>query len=388
MAFKIGAFARGFAESAVADKREKENEVKDLLRNSFAQSLQEATELRKERRARREQLSEIGTQLKALNLSEAQVAGILANGPEGAKRQMDLLINTAAEYGKANKPFVIGDFVKGAEDSNLTIEEGINRIMGDLPTGSTEFELPSFARQKTLFGTGERFAREQIGRLEGAFGESYGALQAESRGEFTRGELPTVTIDYAKMGLPSPTADLQRKELELKIAKLEKDLNDDTKFDALSVGEQRSARRDFSSILEKVLGVKLSYDEESGRYITAEGQEEKALQALQLASQGMTMLNSLVPTTGYANSFATVESFLINTYGSTGTKAATSETADEVATQQPDLTALVASKIPSIKSANNPATEKARLVTELTKAPYNKSLADAEKIVNDALGGN
>lgn len=383
MAFKLGAFARGFTEAAVERKQETENEIRDLLRNSFAQSLQEATELRKERRAKRQQLQDIGSQLKALGMSEAQAAGVLSNGPDGAKRQLDLLINTAAEYGKAGKPFSITDFVSGAEQSNLTIEEGINRIMGDLQPESTQVELPSFARERTLLGGGEKFAMRQIAQMEGAFGEKLGTLQAEARGDFTRGEVPGVTIDYAKMGVPSPLADLQKEEIQLKIKKLEKDLNDTDKFDALSVGEQRAARRDLSGVLENVLGVSLKYDEETQRYITKPGQEAAALRAMQIATQGMTMLNSLNKSLGYADAYSTVESFLINTYGAPAEEDETVTTTSEQGTG--DAAALIASRIPTIKSSNNPANQKARLITELTKPPYNKSLSEAEQIVNDAL---
>jgi len=198
MAFKLGAFTRGFTSAAVTDKKETESEIKEIIKTSYIQQLEEAKELRKERKAKRQSLTEIGNQLKLLNLSDTQVAGILANGVSGAKNTLEQLQATAIAYGKAEKAFDVNDFVTASEESNLTIKDAVDRVMGTLKKPAGGAKLPGVAQQETFFGPTTKFAEGQVAQLEQGFGEEFGSLQAEVAGDYEYGELPTVGIDYAR----------------------------------------------------------------------------------------------------------------------------------------------------------------------------------------------
>lgn len=283
MAFKIGAFARGFATAAVEEKKEKENEIKELVKASYLDSLQEAKELRKDRKAKREKLKELGAQLKQFGFSDAQSAGLLSMGEEGAKRLLEL--GQTAKIN--NKEFDVAAFYQVAEDSDLTLDDAINRTMGELKKPATE-QLPGFAKQTSFLGgdmTG--FAKEQFGQYESSFGEEYQQLRAEAAGEYEYGELPTGTIDYSMLKLDKTEEEKIRLQMAKKqLALAEKELKDADDND-MSISEQGSAGRYIKSsigdAIAKHLGEGITYDPDRG-YIGPKGQQE-------LLSKAETMLN-------------------------------------------------------------------------------------------------
>jgi len=295
MAFKIGAFARGFATAAVEEKKEKENEIKELVKASYLDSLQEAKELRKERKAKREKLKELGAQLKQFGFSDAQSAGLLSMGEDGAKRLLEL--GQTAKIN--NKDFDVAAFYQVAEDSDLTLDDAINRTMGELKKPATD-QLPGFAKQTSFLGgdmTG--FAKEQFGQYESSFGEDYQQLRAEAAGEYEYGELPSGTIDYSMLKLDKTEEEKVRLAVAQKqLALAEKELQEADDND-MTIGEQGSAGRYIKSsigeAIAKHFGQGITYDVDRG-YIGTKAQQDilaKAEAMLnQATSTGINFINA------------------------------------------------------------------------------------------------
>lgn len=237
MGFSLGSFARGFAEAATEDKERQENDVRELIKTSYATTLEEAKNLRKERKAKREKLKDLGVQLQAMNLSDSQVAGILSMGVEGANRQLEVLTSASEKFGSA---FKVQDFVTATEEAGLTIDDAIDRIMGTPVAGTGAGTLPEMAQVKTLFGTSDKAARKQLEMLQGTFGEDFAQLQAEVSGEREYGALPQVSIDYTKLGEETPTEKLAREAQELQIKKLKKDIEKMDDPDKLTAQQEQS----------------------------------------------------------------------------------------------------------------------------------------------------
>lgn len=289
MGFSFGAFARGFAQAAVEDKREKEEEVRDLIKTSYASTLEEAKLLRERRRKKREDLTNVGNQLKMMNLNDSQVAGILSTGVEGAKRQLEILQAAAEKYGP---DFNVDTFVTASEEANLTMDDAIDRIMGTPVARATEAKIPEAAQVKTIFGTTDKAAREQLERLEGAFGEDFAALQAEIA-DREYGELPQVSIDYSQLGMKTPDEEMAQKIKELQLKKLEAEVSEIGKPDDLSASQEQSLVRGMNNILAplvaKQFDTELSWD--GANYVLPKDADDRAQaamsQALNLARQGV-----------------------------------------------------------------------------------------------------
>lgn len=293
MGFSIGAFARGFAERATEDKREKEDEIRDLIKASYADTLAEAKELRKERRSKRQELKNLGRQLKAMDMSDAQVAGILSNGVDGAKSTLEALQSTALAYGKAGKQFDISTFVTASEDANLTVDDAIDKIMGNLKKG--EATLPDIADQETFFGSTRKFAEGQMAQLEKAFGQDLGTLQAEVRGDYEYGDIPTATINYQAMGLEDPMDDLQKREKELQIDVLEAELAKAKKegtAGALTSSDAIKAKKEIYARLAAEMQIDLKYNEETNTITSTKGTADQVTLATRLADKGMTLMQA------------------------------------------------------------------------------------------------
>lgn len=363
MAFKIGAFARGFATAAVEEKKEKENEVKELVKASYLDSLQEAKELRKERKAKREKLKELGAQLKQFGFSDAQSAGLLSMGEDGAKRLLEL--GQTAKIN--NKDFDVAAFYQVAEDSDLTLDDAINRTMGELKKPATD-QLPGFAKQTSFLGgdmTG--FAKEQFGQYESSFGEDYQQLRAEAAGEYEYGELPSGTIDYSMLKLDKT----EEEKLRLTIAKkqlalAEKELKEADEND-LTIGDQGSAGRyikaSIGANIAAHLGKGITYDKDRG-YIGPKGQQailSKAETMLNRATErGIAFINASPSKSTALNGAVThlIDTYLPELYG-TGTSATdTIVTPDELAAAETAMAELEGATASTTESTvAQPATE-------------------------------
>ena len=390
MAFKFGAFARGFAEAAVEDKREKEDEIKEIIKTSYVQALDEAKELRKSRKAKREQLKSIGNQLKMMKLSDSQVAGILANGVDGAKNTLAQLQTTAVEYGKAGKDFDVNTFVTAAEDSQITIDDAIDRVMGKLKTPEGGPRLPSMTQQSTIFGSMDKFTERQLGQLQEGFGEDLGTLQAEVAGEYEYGELPTVGIDYAKMGVEDPMAELKERATELEIQLAEKKLEEDDTPEKMKGADLRAARKDILGELSAAMKIDLKYDTDTGLITSSTATADQLALATKLASQGMELMNGFGGAKDYAGAYNKTISMLLPTAGgatpSSSTSPASAQTAARtrqtpVATQQ--------STLPAYNTSQGPAAYINQSVQTLNVAGMNPTQkASAKKaIVNQLVAG-
>lgn len=296
MGFNLGAFARGFAERATEDRREQEDQVKDIIKASYTYTLEEAKNLRKERRAKREELKDIGNQLKAMNLSDAQVAGILGTGVNGAKRQIEILQSAAAKYGDQ---FDINNFVSAAEESNLTIDDAIDRIMGTPIVGAQQqANIPEAAQVRTLFGTSDRVAQEQLKMMQGAFGEDFAKLQAEVSGQYQYGDLPEIKVDYTGLAAKTPDEQTEAEIKQLQLEKLQKELNEVDKPDDLTALQEQSLVRGLNNLLAPIVakqfGTTLSWN--GTDYVLPAEASEKARaaleQSLKLASQGVNDIKS------------------------------------------------------------------------------------------------
>lgn len=213
MAFRLGSFARGFAERAMEYKTEEENEIKELVKASYLDNLQQARENRKAVKDKREKLTNIGNELKLMGLSDAQAAGIISAGPEGAERQLALLRESAKSWGKE---FDINTIVSAAEDTGITLEEAVNRTIGELKQSQEPVGLGD-DRKRSIFGAGKGFEAEQFARLSKQFGEDFATIRSEAMDERVRGELPTTKIDPSKLYRPDPLEELRRREAEAQV---------------------------------------------------------------------------------------------------------------------------------------------------------------------------
>lgn len=297
MGFNIGAFARGFAERATEQKREKEDEIKELVKASYIDSLNEAKELRKERKAKRQKLKELGAQLKQFGFSDAQSAGLLSMGEEGAKNLLSL-----AQTAKVNnKDFDVSAFYTVAEESDLTLEDAINRTMGELKKPAEE-QLPGFASQKTFLGGDmSDYTREQFGQYEQAFGESYQQIRAEAEGEYKYGALPTGTIDFSMLKDADKTQidQLKLEEAKLKVQIAKKELQDADDND-LSISQQSSAgnyiRDSIAAQIAQHVGEGIVYNPNTRSYVGPEGALEKQREAERLlntaTAKGIDFINA------------------------------------------------------------------------------------------------
>jgi antitoxin component HigA of HigAB toxin-antitoxin module len=203
MAFRLGSFARGFAERAMEYKTEEENEIRDLVKASYMDTLEQTRENRKAVKAKREKLTNIGNELKLMGLTDAQAAGIIGSGTEGAERQLELLRESAKSWGKE---FDINNVVSAAEDSGITLEEAVNRTIGELKQSQEPVGLEG-DRRRSILGAGKGFAADQFAKYSRQFGEDYATIRSEAKDERVRGELPTVTINQSKLYRPDPLED-------------------------------------------------------------------------------------------------------------------------------------------------------------------------------------
>ena len=404
MAFKIGSFLGGFAEAASEDKRQKEDEIRDLVKASYADTLSEAKELRKERKAKREALKDLGRQLKAMNMSDAQVAGVLSNGVEGAKHTLDALRTTAVAYGKAGKQFDVNTFVTASEDANMSIDDAVDKIMGNLKAG--EATMPDVADQETFFGSTRKFAEGQMSQLQKAFGEDLGTLQAEVRGDYEYGDIPAATIDYQAMGLPDPMADLQKREAELEIDVLEAELKkakEDGTAGALKSSDATKAKKEIYGRLAAEMQIDLKYDDETGSVTTTKGSADQVRLATQLADKGMVLMQAFGGSKNFVNAYQqTIDMLIPQAIGTPNLDAndntdtvSSTDTSDQPAgelpafsaNQNPDDYIRSASNILNVTSLNarQKANARTAIVRKLLAANAGLSPVEARKKVRNLI---
>jgi hypothetical protein len=315
MAFRLGSFARGFAERATEYKTEEENEIRDLVKASYIDTLEQTRENRKAVKAKREKLTNIGNELKLMGLTDAQAAGIIGSGTEGAERQLELLRESAKSWGKE---FDINNVVSAAEDSGITLEEAVNRTIGELKQSQEPVGLGG-DRRRSIFGAGKGFETDQFAKYSRQFGEDYATIRSEAKDERVRGELPTVTINQSKLYRPDPMEKLLLREAEanveikesevarladvdrmseLEIEKLEetiKKLRDGEEITDSDIRQNLSViDRQLSGVIIAAAGVGLSYDENKGGYQTPAKATEQQKQVLITAKQINTKVVDLI----------------------------------------------------------------------------------------------
>jgi len=387
MAFSFGAFARGFAQAAVEDKREKEEEIKEIIKTSYTQSLEDAKEFRKERKAKREKLKSIGQQLKMMNMSDSQVAGVLSNGVDGAQKTLDLLQATALEYGKQGRAFEVNDFVSASEESNLTLDDAVNRVMGTVKVPEAGADLPSLAEQSTIFGSLDKFTQSQVSQLEEGFGEDLAKLQAEARGDLEYGELPTATVDIAKMGMPDPVdalnerakqLDIQIKELELEEAKKGTD-----GFEPLKSSVATKAQKQILGRLSTAMQIDLKYDDKTGLITSPTATADQIALARKLSDQGMELMQAFGGSEDYVTAYSKTMDILL------GGLDTTSSTSANTSTSSTTTTTTASTALPTYNPSQTPAsyiTSAAQTLNVSAMNPNQKATAKAQ-IRNALIAG-
>ena len=308
MAFRLGSFARGFAERAMEYKTEEENEIRDLVKASYMDTLEQTRENRKAVKAKREKLTNIGNELKLMGLTDAQAAGIIGSGTEGAERQLELLRESAKSWGKE---FDINNVVSAAEDSGITLEEAVNRTIGELKQSQEPVGLEG-DRRRSIFGAGKGFETDQFAKYSRQFGEDYATIRSEAKDERVRGELPTVTINQSKLYRPDPLEDIRRRQAEadvkisesevarlpdadklskVQIQKVEAEiavLRSQADDDELDLGDVRATLslvdKQLAPVLIAASGSKIKWTENTG-YVTSEKATEQELAVLNNAKE-------------------------------------------------------------------------------------------------------
>ena len=303
MGFSFGSFARGFAEAAVKDKLERETQTKQFINAAFEDSLEQAREVRKQRREERKKLEQLGQQLQSLGLSESQSVGLLSKGVDAVQSDITAINAAQMKATELGLEFDLNSVVGAVENNNLTLQEGIDRIMGTPQVKPVE--LPKVQEAKTgigraFYGTGDTQER-QLQELQGAFGEDLGTLQATARGDFVRGEVEVPTINVGQLTFRDPMQDvrddMERQQLEA--AKYENDpeqrklaerltrattrlreaqavdaLTQDATKGGLTMNSQLSqVKSQLSPLLSQLHGLEVSYNALSDSF---DGSEEKA----------------------------------------------------------------------------------------------------------------
>lgn len=291
MGFSLGAFGRGFATAAVADKKETEDRINSLVDEAYVEKLRDAKELRKERKAKRESLISLANQYKAMGITEeSQIAGLISVGPEAAARNLELLQATAQSYRQQDKAFDINSFVKGTGIEGLTIEDGINRIMGEAQPADQDFvmDIPGAKKDRGILGgifaDPAKIAAKRLEEREQVGGESMAGLAAET-GDLTYGDVGQVSLDLGAMFLPDEDRALDKriKEAtanlsEAQVAQINAEIAD-LEAGKMDPTDMRANYRLISSVLGPQLlsqaGTVAGWDDVGGRIVQGDESKEK-----------------------------------------------------------------------------------------------------------------
>lgn len=318
MGFKLSSFGAQIARRASEERRTREEEANELLKIGFVDRMETVREERKARRAKKEKLTAIGKSLEQLGISGDGVAGILATDIDEASATLKLLQESA----RTLPDFKIDDVVQASGTSGITVQEAVDRVMGELQTTKEADSI--IQTDDSIFAPSQEKLRERAQEMAGAFGEDYGQIFKESEGEYVRGELPKTNIDYQALYRADPLADLRERALEAQVAEaefgvanlkknqelksdlanLDKQLKEknlkltDAKINeiqkklntidikALTPAQNLQVKKEIGREIANSVGVKVSWTDERG-YTTLTGDKNKQIEFFNLQNQAL-----------------------------------------------------------------------------------------------------
>ena len=318
MGFKLSSFGAQIARRASEERRTREEEANELLKIGFVDRMETVREERKARRAKKEKLTAIGKSLEQLGISGDGVAGILATDIDEASATLKLLQESA----RTLPDFKIDDVVQASGTSGITVQEAVDRVMGELQTTKEADSI--IQTDDSFFAPSQEKLRERAQEMAGAFGEDYDQIFKESAGEYVRGELPKTNIDRQALYRADPLADLRRRQLaaqvkasefeadnleknaefkqelaeldkqqkeknltltDAKINELTKKLN---KIDvkSLTVDQNRGFKKDIGQEVANAIGLKVSWNPDTG-YTSLGDDQEKQMKFFDLQNRAL-----------------------------------------------------------------------------------------------------
>lgn len=322
MGFKLSSFGAQIARRASEERRTREEEANELLKIGFVDRMETVREERKARRAKKEKLTAIGKSLEQLGISGDGVAGILATDIDEASATLKLLQESA----RTLPDFKIDDVVQASGTSGITVQEAVDRVMGELQTTKEADSI--IQTDDSFFAPSQEKLRERAQEMAGAFGEDYDQIFKESAGEYVRGELPKTDIDYQALYRADPLADLRRRQLEAQVvsdefvvenleknqklkeeiaeldqqikqksltltdAKIKKIQNDLHEIDlkSLSIPENRGFRKDIGQEIANTIGLEVSWNPDTG-YTSLEKDQNKQIQFFNLQQKALEQMS-------------------------------------------------------------------------------------------------
>lgn len=234
MGFRLSSFTAQIARRGSDERRTREEDANELLKLGFVDRMQTVREERKARKAKKEKLTAIGNALEQLGISGDGVAGILATDIDEASATLKLLQESA----RTLPDFKIDDVVKASGTSGITVQEAVDRVMGELQT-TTEADA-IIQTDDSIFAPSQEKLRERAQEMAGAFGEDYGQVFKESEGEYVRGELPTTKIDYQALYRADPLAGLRERALKAQVESAE--------FDVKNLEKREKVKQDIAEL--------------------------------------------------------------------------------------------------------------------------------------------
>jgi len=299
-------------EKAVSEFETEKAERKELFKIDYMDKLATAREERKRRREDKKKLLEAGNRLLGLGLDSAQAGEVLRReGAEGAQ-ELYKMTRQAMATGAKIDPVT---FVVGAYDADMTITDAVDRVMGELVPAEPGAK-PAAMQEESFFG--KLFGIENVDERTAqfyakTFGEDYGTLAAEAKGDYTTTPPEgAFKIDYSQLYVEDPDAELNTKIKEAQLAKLQEEAKDDDRIKSLTPSQLNTARKELGVIAGAKHGVELKWDEEQGYILPAQA-TNKHLLAMADATNAMVQLDALNDKIGYAQAFQVVEKSLMPT---------------------------------------------------------------------------
>jgi len=409
MAFNWKQFAAGFMEKAVSDFETEKAERKELFKADYVDKLEQARSEREKRRQEKKALRDAGRRLMGIDgMTESAASAVLLNeGAEGAEDIYKLV--RAQEIAGADVN--IDEFVGSTYDSNLTINDAVNQVMGELVPVAPGAKPPAMGEQ-SFFGklfNMDKVDERTVDQFQKAFGEDYQQIASEARAEYDYevGPSGTVQIDYSALKESDPMEDLKRRALEIEVELAEKKLAEgDSGIEPMSASDSRAARKDILAELSTEMQIDLQYDPQSGLITSAKGTADQLALATRLASTGMELIQAYGggKEGGYPAAYNKTIRTLLGRAAVTDAKDPNAIVEDETVevpspedqeetglpTYSPsqDPTTYVTSVAQELNIASmgrrDKATEKKRIVTALT-AGGTMNAVEAQKIVNSVI---
>jgi hypothetical protein len=266
------AFATGFLEQTAKEITKGSDRVEEYVKADYVTNLEQARKNREERRAEKKQAEKAVSILKNFGIQdETKIANILdQNGYDGIVTLADTLQTAVLERGVTIDPET---FITGIADENLTIEDAMKRLEGDLKY--VEADVPVRADGDKSFWErtfGLDYAGSATRELEQAFGEDYRTVASEAAGEYIMEE-PTggATIDYTQL--------YKAKDIK-----------------NLTPEATRTAVNDFVEVIAGPMGLEVSYDTQTNTYVGRDVKTAKFQEALAIASDAAVLYDSLYVT--------------------------------------------------------------------------------------------